>query len=61
MAEQHVHRCMRCGQAFYCLTPEACKAGAQVFPRVVMKGPDGDVVMFEHVCTNGSSTRTSAK
>ena len=46
----HVHRCMRCNQAFFCLTPTVCKAQVDVMPRVVVPGPDGGVVMFDHVC-----------
>lgn len=46
----HVHRCMRCGQAFFCLSPKTCKAKVSVMPRVVVPGPDDTAVMFEHVC-----------
>lgn len=46
----HAHRCMRCGQSFYCLTPDVCRAGPNVMPRVAVPAPDGGVHFFEHVC-----------
>lgn len=45
----HKHRCMRCGEEFYCLAPSHCVAAEAVMPKVVVQGPNGPQ-LFEHVC-----------
>lgn len=46
----HVHRCMSCGQRWYCPHPPSdCKAGENAFPSLTLRGPDGPTV-FHHAC-----------
>ena len=46
----HIHRCMSCGQRWFCPHPATdCKAKEDVFPSVVLKGPDGSQI-FHHIC-----------
>lgn len=46
----HAHRCMSCGARWYCPhQPGNCKADENVFPSLVLPGPDGPTV-FHHVC-----------
>lgn len=54
----HTHKCMRCDEDFYCLTPDTCKAGPDVMPRVVVQGPSGPQI-FEHVCQGTPEGRRS--
>lgn len=46
----HTHRCMRCNEEMYCLSPDRCKAGENVLPRIMVIGPNGQPQLFEHVC-----------
>ena len=50
MNVSHIHKCMRCGESFFCLSPATCKANESVMPRIVVPGPDGKPQVFEHVC-----------
>ena len=48
--QAHVHRCMSCGESWYCPHPPAdCKAGENVFPSLTLRGPNGPTV-FHHAC-----------
>ena len=47
---QHVHRCMSCGERWFCPHPPSdCKAGENAFPSITLRGPDGPTV-FHHAC-----------
>lgn len=38
----HVHRCMSCGESWFCPHPPAdCKAGENAFPSLTLRGPNG--------------------
>lgn len=48
--QTHVHRCMSCGESWFCPHPPAdCKAGESVFPTLQLRGPNG-VAQFDHIC-----------
>jgi len=48
--QRHVHTCMSCSKSWFCPHPQAdCKAGENVMPSLILRGPDGPTV-FRHEC-----------
>lgn len=46
----HVHRCMSCGEKWYCPHPPGdCNAGENALPSLTLRGPNGPTV-FHHAC-----------